>query len=120
MTTTTSTCNICLEDFCVDDSIVKHKCRHEFHYYCWNKVKSKSRCPVCRAELYVDEDDKLEEELERIRMEEQATFDMLTGEMAVNPFEELERAIRDMAGGDGRPGRSYVVGFYQLHRDRRG
>jgi hypothetical protein len=45
-------CNICLDDFCCGNTLVKLNCKHLFHNDCiktWLTTQSK-KCPVCRAE----------------------------------------------------------------------
>lgn len=46
-------CNICIECFNKDDSIVKLNCNHEFHKTCIKKwlCGNSTKCPVCRVEV---------------------------------------------------------------------
>jgi hypothetical protein len=46
-------CNICIECFNKDDSIVKLNCNHEFHKNCIKKwlCGNSTKCPVCRVEV---------------------------------------------------------------------
>ena len=46
-------CNICIECFNKDDSIVKLNCNHEFHKTCIKKwlCANSTKCPVCRVEV---------------------------------------------------------------------
>jgi hypothetical protein len=46
-------CNICIECFNKDDSIVKLNCSHEFHKDCIKKwlCNNSTKCPVCRVEV---------------------------------------------------------------------
>lgn len=46
-------CNICIECFNKDDSIVKLNCNHEFHKDCIKKwlCNNSTKCPVCRVEV---------------------------------------------------------------------
>ena len=46
------TCNICLNNFVIDDNVLILDCHHEFHDNCivhW--LKMRNTCPVCRHEL---------------------------------------------------------------------
>lgn len=45
-------CNICLDDFCSENTLVKLNCKHIFHEPCiktWLTTQSK-KCPICRSE----------------------------------------------------------------------
>ena len=45
-------CNICLENFKLQDKIIILKCKHVFHYDCihdWLN-KEKTTCPICRLD----------------------------------------------------------------------
>lgn len=45
-------CNICLDEFCSENLLVKLNCKHVFHEPCiktWLTTQSK-KCPVCRSE----------------------------------------------------------------------
>jgi predicted nucleic acid-binding Zn ribbon protein len=49
-------CTICKEDIKEDDSMMRTKCKHVFHYECLKKWKRSSNemshsCPVCREAI---------------------------------------------------------------------
>jgi hypothetical protein len=45
-------CSICLENFKLNDNVIKLPCKHEFHPECLNGwLKNKSTCPMCRCEI---------------------------------------------------------------------
>jgi hypothetical protein len=46
-------CLICIDDFVIEDNIVKTKCCHLFHYDCLKKwlCDESNKCPVCRIEI---------------------------------------------------------------------
>ena len=48
-----SQCNICMEEYKIDDHITKLKCRHLFHKECIKDwlCKEKISCPVCRMDV---------------------------------------------------------------------
>ena len=48
-----SQCNICMEEYKVDEYIIKLKCKHLFHKECIKDwlCKEKISCPVCRMDV---------------------------------------------------------------------
>jgi WD40 repeat protein len=46
-----SVCAICIEEFKIDDNVVKLNCNHLFHKACYDRAaKSNSNCPTCRGD----------------------------------------------------------------------
>lgn len=59
-----SMCSICLEDFTINESVRKlTECCHCFHDDCiltWiESCKTSKTCPMCRAQLSKDDDEKV-------------------------------------------------------------
>lgn len=53
-----SNCLVCLEDFQVEESVIKLDCKHCFHDNCLKDWLNKhNTCPVCRLELETDDID---------------------------------------------------------------
>lgn len=48
-----SQCNICMEEYKIDDYVIKLKCKHLFHKECIKDwlCKEKITCPVCRMDV---------------------------------------------------------------------
>lgn len=44
-----SDCLICMDEFVVNDEVIRMSCRHFFHHKCISEwLKDKSSCPLCR------------------------------------------------------------------------
>ncbi|TPX41732.1 hypothetical protein SeMB42_g05436 [Synchytrium endobioticum] len=49
----TSGCPICIQEFRVDDEMVRTRCNHDFHQACFRKwVFRDSTCPLCRGDTF--------------------------------------------------------------------
>ncbi|TPX44333.1 hypothetical protein SeLEV6574_g04553 [Synchytrium endobioticum] len=49
----TSECPICIQEFRVDDEMVRTRCNHDFHQACFRKwVFRDSTCPLCRGDTF--------------------------------------------------------------------